>query len=424
MTKPSALPPTLSYRSRQLWMEHVPLSRIISEVGTPVYIYSKSRLLDNFQRFDEAFKAMNHLVLFAVKANTSGAVLSLLGKAGSGADIVSAGELFRARKAGIPPNKIVFSGVGKRADEIRMALEAGILMFNVESVEELQAIDRVAASVHRAAPVAIRVNPDVDAMTHGHITTGKKENKFGIPIDKVLPIFRMAAKLPRINLLGIHAHIGSQITSTRPYVATLDRVLGLIDKLEAEDIHLRYIDLGGGLGIKYKDEKPPTPKDLAEAIYTRLTHRDVTLLLEPGRYMVGDAGVLATKVLYRKDVGSKHFVIVDAAMNDLARPALYDAYHGVYPLIDKKGKHVTADIVGPVCETSDYFARGRTMVLPEQGEGMVIATAGAYGYVMGSQYNSRPRPAEVVIHGTKWTLVRERETLEDLVRGEHIPPEL
>jgi len=405
-------------------MDHVPLSRIATEVGTPVYIYSRNRLLENFQRFDEAFKPMSHLALYAVKANSSGALLSILGKAGAGADIVSAGELFRARRAGIPADKIVFSGVGKRADEIRMALEAGILMFNVESAEELQTIDRVAASVHRAAPVAIRVNPDVDAMTHGHITTGKKENKFGIAIDKVLPIFRMAAKLPRINLLGVHAHIGSQITSVRPYVATLDRVLALIDKLEAEDIHLRYIDLGGGLGITYKNEAPPAPKELSDAIYTRLTHRDITLLLEPGRYLVGDAGVLMTRVLYRKDSGSKHFIIVDAAMNDLARPALYDAYHGVFPLIEKKGKKITADIVGPVCESGDYLARARTLVLPEQGEGMVIATAGAYGYVMGSQYNSRPRPPEVIIHGHKWTVVKERETLEDLVRGEHIPVEL
>jgi len=234
----------------------------------------------------------------------------------------------------------------------------------------------------------------------------------------------MAAKLPRINLLGVHAHIGSQITSVRPYVATLDRVLALIDKLEAEDIHLRYIDLGGGLGITYKNEAPPAPKELSDAIYTRLTHRDITLLLEPGRYLVGDAGVLMTRVLYRKDSGSKHFIIVDAAMNDLARPALYDAYHGVFPLIEKKGKKITADIVGPVCEAGDYLARARTLVLPEQGEGMVIATAGAYGYVMGSQYNSRPRPPEVIIHGHKWTVVKERETLEDLVRGEHIPVEL
>jgi len=424
-TKTNALPPTLSYRSRQMWMEHVPLFRIISEVGTPVFVYSRARLLENFQRYHDAFKAMNHLILFAMKSNSNGAVLSQLGKAGAGADIVSAGELYRARKAGIPPNRIVFSGVGKRPDEIRMALEAGILMFNVESVEELQMIDRVAATVHRAAPVAIRVNPDVDAMTHDHITTGKKENKFGIALDKAIPIFRMAAQLPRINLLGVHAHIGSQITSTRPYLATLDKVLALVDKLEAEDIHLRYIDLGGGLGVTYKNETPPSPKDLAHEVHARLTHRDITLLLEPGRSIVGDAGILVTRVLYRKDVGSKHFVIVDAAMNDLARPALYDAYHGVFPLQDKKsGKKITADIVGPVCESGDYLARNRTMALPEQGDGLAIATAGAYGYVMGSQYNSRPRPPEVLIHGHKWTLVRDRETLEDLVRGEHIPVEL
>ncbi len=273
-------------------MEDVSLERLLTETGTPAYVYSRARLLENFQRFNDAFKAMNHLVLFAIKANSSGAILSLFGKAGSGADIVSAGELFRARKAGIPAERIVFSGVGKRLDEIRMALEAGILMFNVESIEELQAIDRVAAATHKAAPVSIRINPDVDALTHDHITTGKKENKFGISIDKSLAVFRMAAKLPRINLLGVQAHIGSQITSTRPYAVTLKKVLDLVDRLETEGIQLRYIDLGGGLGIRYKDQKPPTPKQLAEEIYRRLRGRDIKLLLEPGRYLVGDAGLL------------------------------------------------------------------------------------------------------------------------------------
>ena len=339
-------------------------------------------------------------------------------------DIVSAGELFRARRAGIPADRIVFSGVGKRPDEIRLALEAGILMFNVESAEELHMIDRVAALAHKAAPIAIRVNPDVDALTHGHITTGKKENKFGIPLEKAMSIFRLAAKLPRINVMGIHAHIGSQITSTRPYVATLQKVLGLIDRLETEGIQLRYIDLGGGLGIRYKDEIPPTPKQLAEELYKRLHGREIKLLLEPGRYLVGDAGLLLTRVLYRKDVGSKHFIIVDAAMNDLARPALYDAYHEVFAVHDKTGKKITADIVGPVCESGDYLARQRPIRLLEQGEALVVATAGAYGYVMGSQYNSRPRLPEILVHGNKWTVVRERETLEDLVRGEHIPIDL
>ena len=338
MSKTTSLPPTLSYRARQLYMEEVPLFRLLSEPGTPAYVYSRTRLLDNFHRFDDAFKAINHLTLFAMKANSNGAILSLLGKEGAGADIVSAGELFRARRAGIPSDRIVFSGVGKRPDEIRLALEAGILMFNVESIEELQAIDRVAASLHKAAPVSIRVNPDVDALTHDHITTGKKENKFGIPLAKALPIFRMAAKLPRINLMGIHAHIGSQITSTRPYTATLNKVLDLVDRLETEGIPLRYIDLGGGLGIRYKDEKPPTPKELAQELYPRLRNRDIKLLLEPGRYLVGDAGILLTRVIYRKDVGAKKFLIVDAAMNDLARPALYDAYHGVHPVHDKKGR--------------------------------------------------------------------------------------
>ncbi|MFA5975970.1 MAG: diaminopimelate decarboxylase [Elusimicrobiota bacterium] len=415
------LPPTLRYRMRQLWMEEVPLVRLLHDVGTPAYVYSRARLLDNFQRFDEAFQALNHQVLFAVKANSNAAVLSVLAKAGAGADIVSAGELYRARRAGIPADKIVFSGVGKRPDEIRMALEAGILMFNVESVEELQAIDRVAASVHQAAPVAIRINPDVDAFTHDHITTGKKENKFGIPLSKAMGVFRLAARLPRIHLVGIHCHIGSQITSTKPYLAALDRVLGLIDRLEEEGILLRHLDLGGGLGIRYRNETPPTPKQLALEIQKRLQGRDLVLLLEPGRYLVGDAGILLTKVLYRKNVGEKHFIIVDAAMNDLARPALYDAYHAVYPLQQRKGKQITADIVGPVCESGDYLARNRTMTLPEPEDGLVVATAGAYGYVMGSQYNSRLRPPEVLVHGRRWTVVRDRETLDDLVRGEHIP---
>src|SRR5438132_6613366 len=246
---PMALPPTLSYRSRELFMEDVSLDHVMADSGTPAYVYSRARVLENYRRFDEAFHGLSHQVMFAVKANSSGAILSILGKAGAGADIVSVGELFRARRAGIPPERIVFSGVGKRPDEIRTALEAGIMMLNVESAEELQAIDRAAASVRKAAPIAIRINPDVDALTHDHITTGKKENKFGIPMDKSLPIFRMAARLPRINLLGVHAHIGSQITSTRPYAALLSKVLDLVDRLETEGIRLRYIDLGGGLGI-------------------------------------------------------------------------------------------------------------------------------------------------------------------------------
>jgi diaminopimelate decarboxylase len=421
--KTSSLPPTLSYRLHQLHMEEVELSRLLAESGTPTYVYSRARLLENFHRFEDAFKALSHQVLFAVKANTSGAIMSLLGKAGAGADIVSVGELFRARRAGIGAERIVFSGVGKRPDEIRAALEAGILCFNVESTEELQVIDRVAASIHKAAPIAIRVNPDVDALTHDHITTGKKENKFGIPLERSLSVFRLAAKLPRINLLGVHAHIGSQITSTRPYTATLSKVLDLIDRLESEGIQLRHIDLGGGLGIRYKDEKPPTPKQLADELAYRLRGRDLKLLLEPGRYLVGDAGVLLTRVLYRKDVGSKHFLVVDAAMNDLARPALYDAYHGVYPVHEKKGRKITADIVGPVCESGDYLARQRSIRYLEPGEGLVVATAGAYGFVMGSQYNSRPRPPEILVDGNKWAVIRERETLEDLVRGEHIPVE-
>src|SRR5262245_33186342 len=374
--KASRLLPALSYRMRHLHMEDVSLETLMGEVGTPAYVYSKARLLENYRQFDHAFEGVSHQIFLAMKANSCGGIVAVLGKAGAGADIVSAGESFRARRAGIPADRIVFSGVGKRPDEIKMALEAGILNFNVESTEELQAIDRVAASLHKAAPISIRVNPDVDALTHDHITTGKKENKFGIPLAKSLPIFRMAAKLPRINLLGIHAHIGSQITSTRPYAATLGKVLDMVDRLETEGIPLRYIDLGGGLGIRYRDEKPPTPRQLAEDLQSRLRGRDIKLLLEPGRYLIGDAGILLTRVLYRKDVGTKHFLIVDAAMNDLARPALYDAYHAVFPLADRKGKRITADIVGPVCESGDYLARQRGIRLLEQGEGLAVATAG------------------------------------------------
>jgi diaminopimelate decarboxylase len=417
------LPPGCTYRRDRLWLEDVMLDDIIKDVGSPVYVYSKARILENYQRFDEGLSHYTHQVMFAVKSNSNGALISLLGKAGAGADIVSSGELFRARRAGITPNKIVFSGVGKRSDEITAALEAGILMFNVESIEELQAIDRVAATLHKAAPVAIRVNPDVDAMTHDHITTGKKENKFGIPLHKVLPVFRMAAKLPRINLMGIHAHIGSQIMTTRPYVETLKRVLKLVDSLEDEGITLKYLDLGGGIGVRYKSEDPLTPKQFAKDIAPLLRNRHYTLLVEPGRSLVADAGLLLTKVLYRKESSTRHFIIVDAGMNDLARPALYDAYHGIHPLLARSGRRVTADIVGPVCESSDYLARQRTLPLPEQGDSLAVATAGAYGFAMGSQYNSRPRPPEVLVHGSKWTVIRDRETLDDLIRGEHIPSE-
>lgn len=419
------LPPHFIYRRDALWMEDVLLADVVKEAGSPLYVYSRARTLENYRRFEEGFgAAVAHTVLFAVKANSNAALVALLAKAGAGAEVVSAGELFRARRAGVPPERIVFSGVGKKPEEIRMALEANILLLNVESVEELYAVDRVAAALHKAAPVAIRVNPDVDALTHDHITTGKKENKFGIPIHKALAAFRLAARLPRIELLGIHAHVGSQITSTKPYVETLRRVLGVIDALEDEGISLRYLDMGGGLGIRYRNESPPTPKQLVRDLVGILRGRNLKLLMEPGRYLVGDAGCLITRVLYRKDVGARHFVVVDAGMNDLARPALYDAYHAVFPLQRRKGRSIKVDIVGPVCESGDYLARQRSMPLPLADDWLAVFNAGAYGFAMGSQYNSRPRPAEVLVHGKHWSAIRDRETLEDLVRGEHIPPDL
>jgi diaminopimelate decarboxylase len=414
---------TFSYRGRDLCVEDVPLRQLAERVGTPLYVYSASKIRAQFEKFDRAFSGLSHLICFAMKSNSNLSVLGLLGRLGAGIDVVSVGELFRAHRAGVPAHRVVFSGVGKTEEEIAAALKAGILMFNVESGEELEAIHRVAERMRRPAPVSIRVNPDVAVDTHHHITTGKAENKFGVPYEDAEALYRRAAdKLPWLKIVGIQSHIGSQITDVKPYRQTLDKLLALVDRLEEHGIYLHMIDLGGGLGVTYKDERPPQPADLARALSSGLKGRNLRLLFEPGRFLVAESGCLVTKVLYRKDTRHKNFVIVDGAMNDLARPALYDAHHPIWPVRKGASPRYTADVVGPVCESGDYFAKAREIPKPEPGDYLALMAAGAYGFSMSSQYNARPRAAEVLVQGSKWWVVRERETLPDLIRGEKVPP--
>ncbi len=411
------------YRQGELYCEDVPLSRIAKEVGTPCYVYSHHTLVRHFRVYDGAFKNIPHIVAFAMKANSNLAVLRLMAKEGSGVDIVSGGELFRALKAGVPPAKIVFAGVGKKPDEIRDALKADILMFNVESSAELQAINDVAASMGVKARVALRINPDIDPKTHPYISTGLKKSKFGIAADRAIEEFKIAAAFSNIKVVGLHAHIGSQLTQVTPFVESLKKVLAMVQTLAEQGISLRYINIGGGLGITYSDETPPQPKDLAEAISPLVRDLKCVLIMEPGRVIVGNAGVLLTKVLYAKDGEAKRFLIVDAAMNDLIRPSLYDAYHDIKPLYENvaQGAKKTVDVVGPVCESGDFLAKDRVMPEMNAGDLMAVMSAGAYGFVMSSNYNSRPRIPEVLVHEGQIHVIRSRESYEDLVHGEQIP---
>ena len=412
------------YRQGELYCEDVPLSRVAKEVGTPCYVYSHHTLVQHFRVYDGAFKHIPHIVAFAMKANSNLAVLRIMAKEGSGVDIVSGGELFRALKAGVPTSKIVFAGVGKKPDEIRDALRADILMFNVESSAEVQAINDVAASIGVRARVALRINPDIDPKTHPYISTGLKKSKFGIAADRALEEFKAAAAFSHIEVVGLHAHIGSQLTEVAPFVASLKKVLGMVQALSEQGIPLRYINIGGGLGITYSDETPPEPKDLAEVISPLVHDLKCVLIMEPGRVIVGNAGVLVTKVLYTKDGEAKRFLIVDAAMNDLIRPSLYDAYHDIRPLDEKimSEPKMAVDVVGPVCESGDFLAKDRVMPRMNAGDLMAVMSAGAYGFVMASNYNSRPRVPEVLVQKSHIHVVRSRESYDDLVRGEHIPP--
>lgn len=410
-----------SYKGNELYAEDVPVRLMAEKYGTPLYVYSYKTLLRHFKSYDEAYKDFPHIVCYALKANTNAAVLRLLAKNGCGADIVSGGELFRAMQAGIPSEKIVYAGVGKTEEEIRGALKAKILMFNVESEDELREIDRVAGRLRTKAPVALRINPDIDAKTHPYISTGMREHKFGISIDDAMENYRLASRLKNIRVVGVQKHIGSQITKITPFVDALKRTLVLLDELNRRKFDIKYLDIGGGLGITYADEKPPVPADMAKKLLPIINGRDITLLMEPGRSIVGNAGILVTKVLYLKKGEGKEFVIVDAGMNDLMRPSLYDAYHHIIPVARKKRNVITTDIVGPICESGDFLARGRKIEKVNKGEYLSVMSAGAYGMSMSSNYNSRPFVAEVMVNGETHSLIRKRGGYEDLIRNEIMP---
>jgi len=409
------------YRNAELHAEAVPLTEIATRYGTPCYVYSRAALTQAYLGFDAAFGGRDHLICYAVKANTNLAVLNLLARLGSGFDIVSGGELARVLAAGGDPRKTVFSGVGKSADDMRRALTAGILCFNVESESELERLEGVAAEMGRKAAISLRINPDIDPRTHPYIATGLRESKFGVPYQEALALYRRARELPHLAITGIGCHIGSQITELEPFVAALDRTLELADRLYAEGMAVDHVDIGGGLGIRYRDESPPHILDYARAITGRLGARAVKLLLEPGRALVGNAGMLLTRVEYLKHGSERNFAIVDAAMNDLIRPALYEAYHEVLPVLRRDGSGKSYEIVGPVCETGDFLARDRMLVVRE-GDLLGIASAGAYGMSMSSNYNSRPRAAEILVDGRELHLVRERETVAELMARESVLP--
>ena len=410
------------YRHGQLCCESVPLTKLADAVGTPAYVYSKAALLDSYRAYDHAFKDVPHLICYSIKANSNLAVIATLARAGAGADIVSGGELQRALRAGVPAKKIIFSGVGKTRDEMRDALKAEILLFNVESVGELRALDEVARELGTRAPVALRVNPDVDPQTHKYIATGLKSAKFGIPHTQALAAYEEAAGLRGIQVVGADMHIGSQLTKALPLGDAVARVAALVKQLRERGVEITTIDVGGGLGIRYRDETPPTHAEYATVLLPALKELGVTVLLEPGRSIVGNAGALLTRVLYHKPTDAKTFVVVDAAMNDLVRPAFYDSYHAIVPVAEARAAAPveTADVVGPICESGDFFAKDRALPRPEEGDLLAILSAGAYGFAMASNYNTRPRPVEVLVDGDRYTIVRRRETFEDLVAGETI----
>lgn len=410
------------YKNGELYCEGVPVKSMAQRVGTPFYLYSSNTLANHVKAFAGAFKGVPHIICFALKSNTNGAVLRLLGREGAGADIVSGGELFRALRAGIAPKKIVYAGVGKRRDEIEYALKIGILMFNVESGEELLALDRAAKEMHAKARIALRVNPNIDPKTHAYISTGLKENKFGIPIEQALEHYQTAKSLSHVEVVGVHQHIGSQITEIQPFVDAIEKLVSFVKDLRSAGMSIQYINIGGGLGITYKDETPPLPKELAKAIQPLLKDCGCTLVLEPGRAIVGNAGILVTSVLYHKESGEKRFLIVDAGMNDLIRPSLYEAYHEIVPVIEPASSRKTVlDVVGPICESGDFLAKDREMPEVQQGELLAVMGAGAYGFSMSSNYNSRLRVAEVMVKGKEYFVVRERETYNDLIRSEKVP---
>ncbi len=409
------------YRQDQLYCEGVPVEEIARQVGTPFYLYSRNTLESHFRAFQSAFDKVDHLICFSAKANSNIAILRIFSRMGGGVDVVSGGEIFRAMKAGANPGRIVYSGVGKREEEIEYALELPILMFNVESTQELILMDRVAGRMKTKAPVALRVNPDVDPKTHPYISTGLKKNKFGINIQKSLEDYRLANTLPNVKVIGVSCHIGSQLTEVAPFVEAVQRLKELVQALRAEGMNIQYMDIGGGLGITYNLEEPPHPRDYANALMKELGDIRCTLVLDPGRVIVGNAGVLVAKVLYTKEGDEKNFVIVDAAMNDLIRPSLYGSYQRVQQVRKVERGEMTADVVGPICESGDFLAKDRKLPRLEQGDLIAVMSAGAYGFSMSSNYNSRPRAAEVLVDKDRYFVIRQREDYEDLVRGEMVP---
>ena len=410
-----------SRHDAELCVESVPLSRIAEEFGTPCYVYSHAALTAAYQSFDSAFAERDHLICYAVKANSSLAILNLFARLGAGFDIVSGGELARVLAAGGDAKKVVFSGVGKTADEMRQALEAGILCFNVESESELERLNQVAGEMGQRAPVSLRVNPDVDPKTHPYISTGLKGNKFGIAYTDAVRLYCKARDLPHLEVVGIDCHIGSQITEVSPFADALDKILLLIDALEKHGIAIHHLDLGGGLGICYSDETPPAVADYADTLLEKLADRKFRILLEPGRALVGNAGLLLTKVEYLKHGETKNFALVDAAMNDLMRPALYDAYHAILPVKENTGVAQRYEIVGPVCESGDFLGHDRHLHLAE-GDLLAVMSAGAYGMSMSSNYNTRPRAAEIMVQKNNTHLIREREKISQLFALERLLP--
>ncbi|HID30340.1 MAG TPA: diaminopimelate decarboxylase [Desulfobacterales bacterium] len=410
------------YRDNRMFCEDVPVPEIADNVGTPFYLYSHATLRHHFCVFQQAFDGIPHLICFSAKSNSNLAVLRLFGSLGGGLDIVSGGELFRGLQAGIPPDRIVYSGVGKREDEIEYALRSGILMFNVESYQELQIINRCGSQLKKKAPIALRVNPDVDPKTHPYISTGLKKEKFGLSMEAAAEVYESAAALPYVEITGMSCHIGSQVTEIAPFVDALHRIKELVATLGTFGVSISYLDIGGGLGITYDQETPPHPNEYGRAISQALGDNRFTLVLEPGRVIVGNAGILVTRVLYTKKGESKDFVIVDAAMNDLVRPSLYEAYHAIEPVVRGQRETIRADVVGPICESGDFLAKDRDTPRVQAGDLLAVMSAGAYGFTMSSNYNSRPRVPEVMVKEDHFHVVRARESYEDLTKGESIPP--
>lgn len=410
------------YKNNELFAENVSVTKLAKQYGTPLYVYSLNHVLENYRSLDKAFRGLDHLICFSMKANSTLALLGALAKEGSGFDIVSGGELYRLQKAGADLSKVIFAGVGKTKEEIEHAIRAGIFMFNIESWPEAERINAIAARLGKRVKVDFRINPNVDAKTHAYISTGKKENKFGMPIFLAEELFAGARRLSNLEVTGIHLHIGSQITQIGPFVQAAKKAVALIRSLRLLGHPVQTLNLGGGIGILYNKERPITVSQFAKALIPVLKNERIRLLLEPGRFMVGNAGILVTEVQYIKESKWKDFVIVDAAMNDLIRPAFYDAYHEIVR-VNKKGARRTkkVDVVGPICESGDFLAKDRTMKIPEAGELIALKSAGAYGFVMASNYNSRGRAAEILVDKSRVSVARKRETYADLLRGESVP---